>query len=304
MPAVAVWLRAVRAPSLTAGVMPVVVALAAARAEGHAIQPLHAFGVVLGLIALQCGVNLVNDYFDDASGLDADPDFEDSAFPLGSRVLQLGLVSRPAMKRAAIGCFAVGAGCGVWLDTIHPGHVVLVLGGVGVALGYFYTAPPLQIAYRGAGEPITFSLFGPVAGLGAYYVLTGTGSAAAVVVSCVVGLLAMAILFLHHFPQRAADARHGKRTPIVRLGYQRAGRLVPAILAAPYALVLGSVLAGVLGWPALAFWATAPLAVRVARTAWSRPDHDRAMAGAAMQTLALHFSGSLLLALGVGWTGS
>ena len=26
----------------------------------------------------------------------------------------------------------------------------------GALLGYFYTAPPLRIAYHGAGEPITF----------------------------------------------------------------------------------------------------------------------------------------------------
>jgi 1,4-dihydroxy-2-naphthoate octaprenyltransferase len=33
-------------------------------------------------------------------------------------------------------------------------------------LGYFYTAPPLRIAYHGAGEPVTFLLFGPLAGAG------------------------------------------------------------------------------------------------------------------------------------------
>ena len=53
-----------------------------------------------------------------------------------------------------------------------------------------------------------------------------------------VGLLAMAILFLHHFPQYEADRKHGKKTPIVRLGPQAAGRWVPWILAAPYVLVL------------------------------------------------------------------
>jgi 1,4-dihydroxy-2-naphthoate octaprenyltransferase len=279
--------------------MPAVVAAAAARFDGHVVDPLRTGVVVVGLVALQSGVNLVNDYFDDASGLDADPDFADSPFPLGSRVIQQGLLSREAVKRGAVVCFGLGAACGLVLDTVHAGHVVLWLGLVGFALGYAYTAPPLRIAYRGAGEPITFALFGPVAGLGAYYVLTGTVSAAAIVVSCVVGALAMAILFLHHFPQRAADARHGKRTPVVRLGAVRAGRLVPWILAAPYALVVGSVAVGLLGPGALAFVLTAPLAWRVGRTACARPGHDRAMAGAAFRTLGIHFFGSLLLAAGV-----
>jgi 1,4-dihydroxy-2-naphthoate octaprenyltransferase len=299
MPGPAVWLRAVRAPSLTAGAMPAVVAAAAARSDGYAIDVVHASVTFVGLVALQAGVNLVNDYFDDASGLDADPDFADSAFPLGSRVIQQGLLTRAAVKRAAIACFALGAACGLVLDAVHPGHVVLWIGLAGFALGFFYTAPPLRIAYRGVGEPITFALFGPVGGLGAYYVLTGTTSAAAAVVSCAVGLLAMAILFLHHFPQREADERHSKRTPIVRLGHAGAGRLVPAILAAPYLLVLAATWAGVIGWGALAMVLTAPLAVQVSRTALRRPDHARAMAGAALQTLAIHFFGGLLLAGGV-----
>lgn len=279
--------------------MPALVSSAAASAAGNDVDPVLALLVGIGLVALQSGVNLVNDYFDDASGLDADPDFADSAFPLGSRVIQEGLVSRTAVKRAALVCFALGAACGLVLDRVHPGHVVLWLGGVGVALGYFYTAPPLQIAYRGAGEPITFSLFGPVAGLGAYYVLTGTVTPAATVVSCAVGLFAMAILFLHHFPQREADARHGKRTPVVRLGPVRAGRLVPPILLAPYLLV--SVAVGLESLPvgALALWLTAPLAWRIARVALTRPAHERAMAAAALQTLAVHFLGSLLLAVGL-----
>ena len=298
-----VWLRAVRAPSLTAGAMPVVVSAAMAHAAGMEVDPFLALVVGVGLVSLQSGVNLVNDYFDDASGLDADPDFADSAFPLGSRVIQQGLVSRAALKRAAVLCFGVGAACGLFLDTVHSGHVVLWLGLVGAALGYFYTAPPLRIAYRGAGEPVTFSLFGPVAGLGAYYVLTGTTTLAAGVVSCVVGFFSMAILFLHHFPQRAADARHGKRTPVVRLGYARAGRLVPPMLAAPYLLVAGAVLTGVLPGAALALWLTAPLAWRIGRVALSRPDHDRAMAGVALQTLLVHFLGSLSLAAGLWGSG-
>lgn len=299
MPGPLVWLRAVRAPSLTAGAMPVVVAMSAAHAAGETVDAGSALLTGLGLVALQSGVNLVNDYFDDASGLDADPDFAEAAFPLGSRVIQEGLVSRSAVKRAAILCFALGAACGVALDAVHPGHVVLWLGLMGAALGYFYTAPPVQLAYRGAGEPITFSLFGPVAGLGAYYVLTGTVTIAAALVSCVVGFFAMAILYLHHFPQRDADARHGKRTPIVRLGAERAGKLVPFLLAAPYLLVALAVAFDALPPGALALWLTVPLAWKIGRLALTRPDHERAMAAAALQMLAVHFLGSLALSAGL-----
>jgi len=61
------------------------------------------FGLtLLGMLAAQGAVNLVNDYFDDASGLDADPEFAKNPFPLGSRVIQSGeLGKREAALRIA-----------------------------------------------------------------------------------------------------------------------------------------------------------------------------------------------------------
>jgi len=292
-------LTATRAGSLVVGATPALVLTALAAAQGWPVHGGRFALTLLGLVALQAGVNVVNDLFDDASGLDADPAFAKNPFPLGSRALQTGALSRRGMWALAAGCFGVGAVCGLALDAIHPGHVVLALGVAGFVLGWFYTAPPLRIAYHGAGEPVIFLLFGPLAGLGTYYVQTGGVSAAAVLLSCAVGVLATTILYLHHFPQHAADAKHGKRTPIVRLGPRTAGRVVPWLLAAPYALVLAAVALALLPPAALAFFATAPLAFAVARTALRRADDARAMTGAVAQALGVDFLGGLLLAAGL-----
>ena len=290
-------LRAVRAPSLTAGVMPVLTANALVAHHGFPVD-LEVMGLTLvGMVAAQSGVNLVNDYFDDRSGLDADPDFADHPFPLGSRVIQQGRMSRRGVALFALACFVVAAGAGLLLDRLHPGHVVLRIAVVGALLGYFYTAPPLKIAYRGAGEPITFLLFGPLAGVGAYYVQTGLVDVAALLLASVVGLLAMAILFLHHFPQYEADLRHGKKTPIVRLGPEAAGRWVPWILAAPYALVLAGVAIRVFPETTLAFFLTLPWSIRVARTALQRAGEPRPMSRAVGNVLLVHFVGGLAISL-------
>ncbi|MCG8590467.1 MAG: prenyltransferase [Proteobacteria bacterium] len=295
----ATLLRAVRAPSLTAGAMPALVAAATASFEGVSVAGGRLALALVGLVSLQAGVNLLNDYFDDASGLDADPEFADNPFPLGSRVIQEGALSPRGVLAAAAVCFAVGAACGLVLDRVHPGHVVLWLGTAGAALGTLYTAPPLRIAYRGAGEPITFALFGPVAGMGSYYVFAGHVTPLSALTSTLVGLLAMAILFIHHFPQHDADKRHGKRTPIVRLGRVRAGKLVPMLLATPYVLVTAAVVAGGLPAPTLAFWLTAPLAVSAARKALSRSESPKHMAVAVAQVLGVHFLGGIALAGGL-----
>lgn len=292
-------LRAVRAGSLVVGATPVLVLTALVAARGEAVNAWSFALTLLGILSLQAGVNVVNDLFDDASGLDADPAFARNPFPLGSRVIQLGALGRRGMWILAALCFGVGAACGLALNRVHPGNVVLVLGAIGFVLGWCYTAPPLQIAYRGAGEPVIFLLFGPLAGLGSYYVQTGRVDAAALLLSSAVGVLAMTILYLHHFPQHAADAKHGKKTPIVRLGPRAAGRLVPWLLAAPYGMVLAAVAFGLAPPFSLAFFATAPLAVAVSRTALARADDARAMTGAMAQALGVDFFGGLLLAAGL-----
>jgi 1,4-dihydroxy-2-naphthoate octaprenyltransferase len=203
------------------------------------------------------------------------------------------------MWALAAACFGVGLACGLALDRFYPGHVVLAIGVAGFVLGYFYTAPPLRLAYHGAGEPVIFLLFGPLAGLGTYYVQTGTFTLTALLLACVVGLLDTAILFLHHFPQREADAKHGKRTPIVRLGAVGAARLVPWLLGLPFALVVASVALGVLPLAALAFLLSAPLALRAVRTALAHATEPRQMMRAFSQTMSFALGGGLTLAAGL-----
>jgi 1,4-dihydroxy-2-naphthoate octaprenyltransferase len=297
--AVATLLRATRAPSLFAGALPALVLTALVAAEGGSVHWGHFALTLLGLVAAQAGVNVVNDLFDDASGLDADPRFAKNPFPLGSRILQSGVLSRRGMWALAAGCFALALGCGLALDRAHAGHVVLAIGVAGFLLGFFYTAPPLRLAYRGAGEPVIFLLFGPLAGLGTYYVQTGRFSVSALLLASVVGLLDTAILYLHHFPQREADAKHGKRTPIVRLGAEGAARLVPALLASPFALVIGSVLAGAVGPGALVFVLAAPLALRAARSALADPADARSMTVAFSRTMGFALAGGLALTAGL-----
>jgi 1,4-dihydroxy-2-naphthoate octaprenyltransferase len=277
--------------------MPVLTANALAAHQGFPIDAAALALTLVGMIAAQSGVNLVNDVFDDKSGLDADPEFADSVFPLGSRVIQQGAMSRRGVAVFAAVCFALAAAAGLVLDRRHPGNVVLLLAVLGAVLGFFYTAPPIKIAYRGVGEPITFLLFGPIAGMGAYYVQTGAFDSTALLLSSIVGLLAMAILFLHHFPQFEADRRHGKKTPIVRLGPVAAGRWVPWILAVPYLLVVAGVATGLFPWATLVFFLTFPWSLRVSRTALARAAEPRPMSRAVGNVLLVHFVGCIAISV-------
>lgn len=104
---------------------------------------------------------------------------------------------------------------------------------VGNLLGFFYTAPPLKLAYRGLGEPATV--------LAAGLVMPGMGYI------CLRGLLDLEFLALTpalmghgaffilsvEMPDLEADARGGKRNLMVRFGMQRG--LMTAFLACSWA---------------------------------------------------------------------
>jgi 1,4-dihydroxy-2-naphthoate phytyltransferase len=296
LPSLGTLVRALRAPSLTAGAMPVLTVTALVASRGAHVDGLTFALTLVGMLAAQGAVNLVNDYFDDASGLDADPEFAKNPFPLGSRVIQSGALSKRGVGVFAAACGALAVACGLWLNARAPGNTVLWICLAAAVLGYFYTAPPLRIAYHGAGEPVTFLLFGPLAGAGTEWAQIGAVTRAGTVVSCVVGLLAMAILYMHHFPQHDADKRHGKRTPVVRLGPAGAGRLVPWLLALPYAVLGAGIALEVLPVTALVTFLSLPFAVRASRTALRTPSDPRSMTGAFANVFGLHFTGGLLLA--------
>ncbi|MFI5317543.1 MAG: prenyltransferase, partial [Myxococcota bacterium] len=188
MPSLGTLVRALRAPSLTAGAMPVLTVTALVAYEGTTPNGVTFALTLLGMLAAQGAVNLVNDYFDDASGLDADPDFAKAPFPLGSRVIQTGALSKRGVAVFAGVCGALAAACGLALNARAPGNTLLLICLAGAALGYFYTAPPLRIAYFGAGEPVTFLLFGPLAGAGTQFAQIGAVTRGCLVVSSAVGL--------------------------------------------------------------------------------------------------------------------
>jgi 1,4-dihydroxy-2-naphthoate octaprenyltransferase len=113
-------------------------------------------------------------------------------------------------------------------------------------------------------------------------------------VSCAVGLLAMAILYMHHFPQRRGQAPR-QEDPIVRLGPVGAGQLVPIPARASHLVLAYGIAVGLLPIAALLTFLSLPLAVRASQAALRTPADARRMTQAFASVFELHFTSGLLL---------
>jgi 1,4-dihydroxy-2-naphthoate polyprenyltransferase len=295
MRAVNIWFAALRPISFTASVIPVLVGTAIA-AE-HEFHPLLFVLALAGSVAIHAGTNLVNDYFDHVKGTDT----AESLGPSG--VIQRGLLSARAVLMGGIVAFGIGAALGL-IITVMTGWPVLALGVASVLAGYFYTASPFSLAYRGLGEVVVFVFMGPVIVLGAYYVQTETWAWAPFIASLPVGLLVAAILHANNVRDIESDRRNSKWTLAALAGRPIADYEFIALMLGGYAVVVVMTVAGSAPWPVLITLLSLPIALRTVQ-AEARAASARALNVVLAQTAGLHMIFGALLALGFAvsvWT--
>jgi len=115
-----------------------------------------------------------------------------------------------------------------------------------VALGVFYSAPPVWLSARGLGEAAVAAGFGLLPVTGAAWVQSGTLDGGAVLLSVPVGLWIANVLLINEVPDMRADASVGRRTLAVLLGRRGAALLyavsgLGAVAAVAVAAALGIV---------------------------------------------------------------
>src|SRR5208282_3236906 len=111
--------------------------------------------------------NLANDYFDHMIGADSGVSIG------GSRVIQEGKLSVPALLRAIVGLYA--AACLLAFYLMFTLHLFIIFPLVLFAFlsSLFYVAPPVRYGYHGLGELFVGINMGPIMVVGTYWVITG-----------------------------------------------------------------------------------------------------------------------------------
>ncbi len=283
------WLLATRPWSFPASIVPILVGGALAHRAGEFAGGLFMLTLVGGLL-FHIGANLFNTYFDFRRGVDSSADADD-------RTLVDALLRPRDVVIGGLTVFAVGAAIGGFLVS-QAGFAILALGGIGLALGVFYTADPLGYKYKALGDLGIFAAFGPVLVLGTYMVQTEEMDLLPFLFAVPLGLIIDAILHANNVRDAQADRRSGAWTLAQLLGDDASRWVYAALVLAPYGFVAGFG-AAVSPWMLLPI-VTIPLAWKAVQQMRIRKEGlQPAIALLPQQTAQLSMVFGLLLAAGV-----
>lgn len=252
------WWLAARPKTLSVSLAPVMVGTALAWFETGGVMWLPALAALAGAMLIQIGTNLHNDAADFLRGAD-------TPGRLGpARAVASGWLPARRVEVAALLCYALAMGCGVYLAW-HAGWPIVVLGLASLLSGWLYTGGPRPLAYTGLGEVFVWLFFGLGAVMGSFYLQTFRLDWGAFLLASMLGMHAAAVIVVNNYRDLDGDREVGKNTLAVRLGREGSQVEYGLLLFLPYLLL--PTLAGLTGlkWGAVLPFLSLPWAMMLLR---------------------------------------
>ena len=147
-------------------------------------------------------------------------------FSGGSRVLVEGIFPLWVAMFLGFGCMigAILIGLYVYFQ-YQTGPWTLLLGGIGIFSGLFYSCKPFRWSYRGVGEVLIGFCYGWLPIATGFYLFTGFFSQQVFLLSIPIGLSVFNVILVNELPDEDADRAIGKKNLVVRFGKERIGDL-------------------------------------------------------------------------------
>ncbi len=253
------WNQAIKWPLYSVAILPVLITGAYTLNSHSKLKIFNLIAFTIAAILILIWENLTNDLFDSETGID-----EFKFHSIVNLVQSKKIVASIAYSSLMIGLLIIG------IISISTSINIIILVGGCCLLGYLYQGPPFRLGYQGLGEPLCWLAFGPLAYSAALIALNpsdiyltyipwkqslllGSGSSLATTL----------VLFCSHFHQIKEDKKHGKNSPLVRLGAKTGAALIPWIICIIYFFQFFTIIYGFIPVFCLLYFISFPQALKL-----------------------------------------
>ena len=170
----------------------------------------------------------------------------------------------------------------------------------GILAGWFYTSEGRKFSFinwaPGIAELLIATTYGVFMTMGAYFVLTGSYSLQAFLISLPVAFFISNVLLINQFPDADSDAKTGKNTLVVRIGKRSATMVLIGCFLIGYIIIAILPLIDYAPYSIYYSFLSIPFAFQAIRYAWSNYDKNAAdMIPSNAHTAINHLFNGLLL---------
>jgi 1,4-dihydroxy-2-naphthoate octaprenyltransferase len=215
----AAWWRLSRVPFLFVGILPLFLGFVLAWRWGYR----GPFGIYLVATVTVVLIMWMTYYLGEWNDLEGDRlNQKFNRFSGGSRILVEGVLPVRVSLFLGYGCLAGGILAGLYLYfQYQTGPWTLILGGIGIFSGFFYSGRPFRWVSRGIGEILVGFCYGWLPIATGFYLFAGFFNHQVFLLSIPVGLSIFNVILINEFPDEEADRNIGKKNLIVRFGKER-----------------------------------------------------------------------------------
>ncbi len=258
--------------------------------------------VEIGVIINHIALNMTDDYFDYKHAVDHTKPGEKNPYTGGSGTLTSGLIQPKKMLSVFIFLYLIVIILGLYL-AYERGWPIIAFGLFGIFWSVFYTSPPIKFAHHGLGELGLLINFGPIIGLGAFFVQSQQLTMEAFLATLPCGIMLFSMIIINEIPDVQEDKLAGKLTLVARFGKKAGIKLYIISWSVTFLILFFSVVLSILPWPVLFSFISLPLVIDSIRKLKKTNENPEKLFTANKRMIQSHGLTSFTIIAGYLWNG-
>ena len=217
------WWKLSRVPFLSVGILPLILGFVLAWRWGYKGPGMLYLLSSMAVILIMWMTYYLGEW-NDLEGDQLNQHF--NRYSGGSRVLVKGIFPAWISLLLGYGCLGGAILIGFYIYLQYQRDLwTLLLGGMGIFSGFFYSGRPFRWSYRGIGEVLIGVCYGWLPIATGFFLFTGFFSQQVFLLSIPISLSIFNVILINEFPDEEADQVAGKRNLVVRFGKEKMGDL-------------------------------------------------------------------------------